>query len=630
METILQSVSKYMGYHLSVIPMDKDEQPACNTEIYSGKKMDETTSEQLFFRPEVSGIGIICGKASANLEVLELDCSREENLWNVFTASIGEEMPLLMKGLVIASANHQKYHLYYRWDESEKGKIIALDEHGGPLIRTIGEGAYVNAPPSPGYEFLQGDPSVIPTITNPARSLILSIAKRKFDHRFVKLIHSNIKENESEEPANELPPLMPLPIEGFPQKIKDIINNCSTVYRTPKDFWAGAVLAATALAIGNKLELKEKYENLPVLWMMLVGDVSSGKTNPIDFCLNWFKKRDSLSIREYQKNLNEYKRMSCMTAQERFDEGIKEKREAPECFQYILNDFTPEAMVAVHSVNNRGIMIERDELKGWIDDFGRYNQSGEQSNMLTAWSGIGITYNRKTSGIMNIERPVIMVCGGIQPDLLPSLANENRAENGFLSRFCAVYPDYALKAEYNEEVPDDKVRKEWEEFLSKLANLTEPMSLKLSSEAQAVYKEWYNLNALKTNEETSGYLKGVYSKLDIISLRLAIVMRGMNLACDGDCSEEISVEEMKAALEVTEYFRATAVKVYRRIFNTTLKPTGLNKRVVANYLINEAGSSKTDAAKALRTSRMQIDRLVVNKTPKVSETFGVWGMQKKS
>ena len=118
MNTILQSVSKYMGYHLSVIPMDKDERPACDTESYSGKKMDETTSEQLFFRPEVSGIGIICGKASANLEVLELDCSRGENLWKEFSASVGEEMPQLMKWLVIASANNQKYHLYYRWDGS--------------------------------------------------------------------------------------------------------------------------------------------------------------------------------------------------------------------------------------------------------------------------------------------------------------------------------------------------------------------------------------------------------------------------------------------------------------------------------------------------------------------------------
>jgi hypothetical protein len=40
-------------------------------------------------------------------------------------------------------------------------------------------------------------------------------------------------------------------------------------------------------------------------------------------------------------------------------------------------------------------MIYRDELKGWIDDFGRYAKSGEQSNMLSTFNQLPVTYNRK-------------------------------------------------------------------------------------------------------------------------------------------------------------------------------------------------------------------------------------------
>jgi len=608
METILQSVPKYMGYNLSVIPMDKDQRPAGSADSYKGKIIDETTSEQLFLKPEVSGIGIICGKASANLVVLEVDCSHAENLWGKFKAIIKDQMPKFLKCFVIASANNKKYYLFYRCDGARRGMSIALDQQERPLMRTIGEGDYVIAPPSPGYKFLQGDLSVIPDIHDTERMTFLGILKREFDLHFRQLIK---EAGMAEKAVNEPIPLPALPIEGFPQKIRDIIDACSNVYRTPKDFWAGAVLAATGLAIGDKLELKGKYENLPVLWMMLVGDVSSGKTNPLDFCLHWFKKHDSKSIKEYNKKMDEYKRMQSMTTQERFNGGMKEKLEAPECFQYLLNDFTPEAMVAVHMVNNRGMGIVRDELKGWIDDFGRYNQSGEQSNMLSSWSGIGITYNRKTSGIMNIERPVIMVTGGIQPDLLPSLANDNRAENGFLSRFCAVYPDNALKAEYNEEVLDYQVKRDWEEILEKLTSLEVPVTLKLSSEAQELYRDWYNLNAKMTNEESSGYLRGVYAKLDIIALRLAIILRGMYLACEGDYSEEISGTEMKAALGVTEYFRGTALKVCKRIFENT-KSTEINKRAVARYLFNVLGYPKSEIARILKTSRSQVDRMLGN------------------
>ena len=270
------------------------------------------------------------------------------------------------------------------------------------------------------------------------------------------------------------------------------------------------------------------------MWLVLVGDVSSGKSNPMDFCLGYYKRLDSESIRKYDENMAEYNLISKMTVKERIAEGISEKPNKPECFQYILNDFTPEALVAAHKVNNRGILIERDEIKGWIDDFGRYSKSGEQSNMLTSWSGIGITYNRKTSGILNILHPCIMVAGGMQPDLLRTLADDNRAENGFLSRLCSIYPDDTKKSNYNSAILPERIKQDWEKYLDRLISLKEE-KLILGENAQRRYEEWYNKNTTMINEEDNGFLKGVYGKLDIISLRVAIIIFGMNQAC-GDLS----------------------------------------------------------------------------------------------
>ena len=113
------------------------------------------------------------------------------------------------------------------------------------------------------------------------------------------------EDNSPEEPVEEQP-VMQLPIDGFPQFIQDFINTCSETYRTPRDYWAGAVLIATALGIGDKLELVTKYNNLPVFWLVLVGDVSSGKSHPLDLCLNYFQKRDTVSIGKYLQEMDEY------------------------------------------------------------------------------------------------------------------------------------------------------------------------------------------------------------------------------------------------------------------------------------------------------------------------------------
>ncbi len=395
------------------------------------------------------------------------------------------------------------------------------------------------------------------------------------------------------------------PIQGFPKFIQDFIITCADVYGTPRDYWAGSVIAAVALAVGDKLELVTKYRNYPIFWICLTGDVSSGKTQALDLCTKMFSDKDALSISEYNKSLQDYERLMKLPKNERNESGGSEILEQPKCFQYILVDATPESMAQAHSINQRGLMYRRDELKGWLDDFGRYNKSGEQSNMLSSWSCIGMTYNRKGSGVINIPKPIIHVFGGFQPDLLPTLAKDNRAENGFLSRICFVYPDTALKPAYSDAMISNHLYKEWERFLNDLAQIPSSAELQLTAEAHDVYSKWYDVNREYSNIEKSGYLKGVYGKLDIISLRIAIVIKGMKLILEGDNSESITAEIMNSAIDITEYFRQTALKVYRKIFKE--EDNKLSDKDIAIYLYN-SGKNKSEIASILKLHRQQVQR----------------------
>ena len=394
-----------------------------------------------------------------------------------------------------------------------------------------------------------------------------------------------------------------LPIAGFPEYLQNFINEYVSVYNVPRDYIAASVLFSTALAIGNKFDLKGKYENIPLLWLALVGNVSSGKTEPLKTCLSYFTNKDKEAFNEYQiqKSL--------------FDAEIEKPKkerdvsmEKPQYFQYLLNDYTPEALYNVHTVNNRGLCIYRDELKGWLDDFGRYNKSGEQSTMLSTFYRQPMQINRASKEPIFIHKPCIYVSGGIQPDILQDLAKDNRAENGFLSRFIFAYPGLTDKQPYSNEKLNTNTVLNYHKYLSVLSNLTEITELTLSIEAEKIYANWYNDNALQTNNEPTGYLKGVYGKLDVISLRLAIVVHGMNYVCVQNISTEINANTMQTALELTEYFRATALKVYHKIFKDNSN-TSMNKKDVIKYL-NTMGASQNEIANVLKVSQPYVNKIL--------------------
>lgn len=355
-----------------------------------------------------------------------------------------------------------------------------------------------------------------------------------------------------------------LPIDCFPEEIQDFINEYEQVYQTPRDYIAGSVMTATALAIGDKLELKDKFDNLPIIWVAIVGDVSSGKTDPLRTALHFFSKKDSEEIKTYKEKLKEFETYQGLTKSEK---KTTPPVDEPEFKQFILVDYTPEALKKVHESNDRGLLILRDELKGWLDDFGRYTKSGEQSTMLSTFSRQALVVNRagKKEPII-IPNPVILVAGGIQPDLLPDLAEDKRKESGFLARFIFVYPDKIKKPKYSRDKMSKSTLASFYTFLEALTQIPERVDLRLSAEAEELYAGWYNRNAEMTDKEETGYLKGVYGKLDIYALRLAIILKGMNIYFHEDDNAEITAEEMQGAIHLTEYFRATALKVYEKIF----------------------------------------------------------------
>lgn len=115
-QKITESAKKYLCDNLSVIPTRADKLPAIPWKQNQETKMPVEAVESLFNQSAVSGVAIICGKVSGNLEVLDIDCKNDKKgtLWQEFWQAVEDIMPGLMQKTVITATVNGGYHVYYR------------------------------------------------------------------------------------------------------------------------------------------------------------------------------------------------------------------------------------------------------------------------------------------------------------------------------------------------------------------------------------------------------------------------------------------------------------------------------------------------------------------------------------
>jgi hypothetical protein len=356
-----------------------------------------------------------------------------------------------------------------------------------------------------------------------------------------------------------------LPIEGFPEQVQGFIKDCSSVYGTHQDFWAGAFIAATSAALGQSAVLYTKYENPPMFWLGIVAPSGVGKTQPLSLLFEPILKEDKKELVKFNKELEVYEEQ--LKAWKAAKDKAISKPEKPKLKQSIMIDSTPEAIAIALDANEKGVTIYRDELAGWIQDFGRYTKSGEQQNMLSAWSQSTFKVNRVNRPPIQIDKPFINVIGGIQPGILPELAKESRAINGFLQRFCFVFPEDVKAPDYTRNKLSIDTRNGIKDYLMKLYSINNHRGIiELTPEAENVYEVFYNKNKAINNSGQNNYINEVNSKLDIIVLRIALLLHLSYMAYEPD-QYYIGEATMINAVKVCEYFRETALKVHRIIEN---------------------------------------------------------------
>jgi len=177
---LIDTAKQYISGGLSIIPIrpDGSKSPATDWRRYQTAPPTPKALTTLF--QNGVGIGIVAGKVSGGLEVLDFEAGAPVKEW----WKLVKEVLAPIGAIPVVKTPGRGWHLYYRCSTIEGNQKLAVDANGKVLIETRGEGGYVLAPGCPAschergeYKLIRGNLSEIPTITPEQRRHLLLIAK---------------------------------------------------------------------------------------------------------------------------------------------------------------------------------------------------------------------------------------------------------------------------------------------------------------------------------------------------------------------------------------------------------------------------------------------------------------------
>lgn len=405
-----------------------------------------------------------------------------------------------------------------------------------------------------------------------------------------------------------------LPTYVLRLEVQRVIEQYAKVFQCPKDFITSAVYCIVATLCGKHVTIHDgKYRNHPNLWICHIAPSGSNKSSPIKALLEPMHQEDGKRYRDFRDKYKVFKK------------NVEE--DEPVFNQLIVSDVTPEGLYQVldrRCDSSDGLLLYRDEIKGFIDDIGRYHNSGEISNYLSIWDGTTFSVTRKTQMPIRIEHPFLCMMGGIQPDAFTEAFKRNLASLGFVQRWLFVYPDNIPKSFYSEVVLESSYVEAWNEIFTKLLKMGN-MELTLSAEAKQVYIDYYNETKARTDENDS-FQASMLSKLRIHVLKWCAITH--ILSCQDDAgpgcyfalpsSTQVSAEEMKYSVECMRYFEYCGTKALNLITGgTTAKKMTKEQLIKLLYsLVGEDKMNITKFAEGIGVSRQYVSR-IVNKQPEL-------------
>lgn len=421
-----------------------------------------------------------------------------------------------------------------------------------------------------------------------------------------------------EDPAplpDGLPPVAAFDAAMLPGPLRAWVLDISERMQVPADYVAvGAVVVAASLvgrAVGIHPKRKDDWFVVPNLWGAVVGPPSALKSpalaeamKPLDRLVAESREAhaealskheaDAAAVEAIKAGIKEEIKAAGKKAakpggdREALDKLIERQRntetpKAPTMRRYKTNDPTVEKLAELLGENPRGLLVNRDELTGWLRSLDKQGREMDKAFYLEGWRGSGaFEIDRIGRGSSYIPALCVSILGGIQPGPLSSYVHEatrgGQGDDGLLQRFqLLVWPDPPGSWHHVDRYPsaDAKNRafavyKALDELDPKRCGAVadedgDIPALRFTPEGQEDFNTWWEeLEAAVRDEDLSPALINHLTKYRSLMPSLALVFHLMSHA-NGNGTEEmnsVGVEAVRMAAAWCEYLRTHAERLY--------------------------------------------------------------------
>lgn len=353
------------------------------------------------------------------------------------------------------------------------------------------------------------------------------------------------------------------PFEVLPRVVADFVRVKSDLIGCDPNAMAMAAIATMGAALDHRFGLKIMRHNdwwaSPRLWVLLCGDPSRKKTPAINAATKELENAQGEAYDAWERAVADHKAA-----------GLPDDQEPRRPPRYVVGDTTTEKLGEILSRQERGVLVKRDELSGWIGSMERYSSgrgsaASDRAFWLQAYDGGRFSIDRIGRGEKHVRNLSVSILGGIQPGRLAEM--KDQTTDGLLQRFVPVM----LKgARFTIDAPSGNVEDAYGRLIRRLI-AAEPSHVIMGEAA------WGQMEALRRHiyeiEQASGGLASGFQafagKLPGVAGTLALIL---HLATDPEhgATQRVGAEVVGYVDRIVrEFILPHALEFYRGVETLT-------------------------------------------------------------